>query len=435
MNMKLTLTSVTKLFMPFGLAGNVYLLGALGQGLGPVLLTPILTRRLSVTDFGEVTFVTATASILGILFSFGLPIVISRAYVLDEKSRPSIISWFNKVIYFYLALSILILIINPNSIYAYIFAIALTFSSMQLILPLARAQDKSVSFALISILGTLLPSLVLILNSFIDFPMTILTALQIGSILAALLSYLMVKTKVSSSQKLKNYDLKSSLRSAYPILPHMFAMMALLNIDKVIFGQEIGKSYSGFIQVIMLVATAPIMILSALNHAWLNQILLQLKDNSTNAFSALNATITKLSGLTFALIIFIVVLNSQIIQVLNPNLKVTSEVSKTIVLTSLCGLIYVIYLANTHLLTWLNKFWFLGISTPLSVIFQAVVIYLTIDSLGFLSAAIGLGAALTLQILVLQIARNKTESRNAIKPIWQIIPLVIFWTVAVLFLL
>jgi hypothetical protein len=62
------------------------------------------------------------------------------------------------------------------------------------------------------------------------------------------------------------------------------------------------------------------------------------------------------------------------------------------------------------------------------------VIYLTIDSLGYLSAALGLGAALTLQILLLQIARNKTESKNAIKPIWQITPLFIFWSVAVLFL-
>jgi O-antigen/teichoic acid export membrane protein len=432
--MKKTLTSFTKLFMPFGLAGNIYLLGALGQGLGPVLLTPILTRRLSVTDFGEVTFVTATASILGILFSFGLPIVISRSYVLDDKSRPSIISWFNKVIYFYLALSILILSLNQNSIYAYIFAIALTFSCMQLILPLARAQDKSTSFALISVLGTLFPSLAIIFNSFTGLSVTNLTALQIGSLLAAMLSFLMVRTKVGNGQKLNKYDLKNSLRSAYPILPHMFAMMALLNIDKVIFGQEVGKSFSGFIQVIMLVATAPIMILSALNHAWLNQVLLQLKDNSKNAFSALNATISKLLALSVLLILFIVTLNSHIIQVLNPNLQITSEVSKTIILTSLCGLIYVIYLANTHLLTWLNKFWFLGISTPLSVIFQAVVIFLTIDSLGYLSAALGLGAALTLQILLLQIARNKTESRNAIKPIWQITPVVIFWSVALLFL-
>jgi O-antigen/teichoic acid export membrane protein len=432
--MKKTLTSFSKLFMPFGLAGNVYLLGALGQGLGPVLLTPILTRRLSVTDFGEVTFVTATASILGILFSFGLPIVISRSYVLDEKSRPSIISWSNKVIYLYLALSILILLISPNSIYAYIFGIALTFSCMQLILPLARAQDKSVSFALISVVGTLLPSIAIIFNSFIGFSMSNLIALQIGSLLAAILSLLMVRTKVGGDQKISKYDLKNSLRSAYPILPHMFAMMALLNIDKVIFGQEIGKSFSGFLQVMMLVATAPIMILSALNHAWLNQVLLQLKDNSANAFSALNATIAKLLGLSFFLIISIVALNSQLIKFLNPNLKITSEVSKTIILTSLCGFIYVIYLANTHLLTWLNKFWVLGISTPLAVILQAIVIYLTIDSFGYLSAALGLGSALSLQILLLQIARNKTESRNAIKPVWQITSLVIFWSVAVLFL-
>jgi O-antigen/teichoic acid export membrane protein len=432
--MKKTLTSFSKLFMPFGLTGNVYLLGALGQGLGPVLLTPILTRRLSVTDFGEVTFVTATASILGILFSFGLPIVISRSYVLDEKSRPSIISWFNKVIYFYLALSILILIVNSNSVYAYIFAIALTFSCMQLILPLARAQDNSLSFALISVLGTLFPSLAIIINSFTGFSVTNLIALQIGSLLATMLSLLMVSEKVESGEKTSKYDLKNSLRSAYPILPHMFAMMALLNIDKVIFGQEIGKSFSGFIQVMMLVATAPIMILSALNHAWLNEVLLQLKNNSTNAFSALNATISKLLGLSFFLIISIVTLNSQIIKFLNPNLEVTSEVSKTIILTSLCSFIYVIYLANTHLLTWLNRFWVLGISTPLAVIFQAIVIYLTIDSFGYLSAALGLGSALTLQILLLQIARSRTESRNAIKPIWQIIPLVIFWSVAVLFL-
>ena len=420
--------------MPFGLAGNVYLLGALGQGLGPVLLTPILTRRLSVTDFGEVTFVTATASILGILFSFGLPIVISRTYVLDKESRPSIISWFNKIIFVYLALSILILFTNSNSIYAYIFAIALTFSCMQLILPLARAQDKSISFATISVLGTLLPSIAIIINSFIDRSVANLTALQIGSVLAAMFSFLIIRTKISGEDKLKKYSLNQSVKNAYPILPHMFAMVALLNIDKVIFGQEIGKSFSGFIQVIMLVATAPIMILSALNHPWLNQVLLQHKDNSINAFSTLNATITKLFGLALFLIVFIIVFNSQIIQVLNPNLRVTSEVSKTIILSSLSSLIYVIYLANTHLLTWLNKFWVLGISTPLSVIFQAVVIYLTIDSLGYLSAALGLGAALTLQILLLQIARNKTESRNAIKPIWQITPLVIFWSVAVLFL-
>ena len=87
------------------------------------------------------------------------------------------------------------------------------------------------------------------------------------------------------------------------------------------------------------------------------------------------------------------------------------------------------------MLTWLNKFWILGISTPLSVIVQVLVIYATSDSLGYLSAALGLGAALTLQILLLQIARNNTDSKNAIQPILQIVPLVTFWFLALIFLL
>jgi O-antigen/teichoic acid export membrane protein len=178
---------------------------------------------------------------------------------------------------------------------------------MQLILPLARAQDKSISFAIISVLGTLLPSIAIIFNSLINTSISNLTALQTGSVLAAIFSFLIIRTKISDSPKLKKYNLNRSLKNAYPVLPHMFAMMALLNIDKVIFGQEIGKSFSGFIQVIMLIATAPIMILSALNHAWLNQVLLQLKDNSSKAFSTLNITITKLFGLTTFLILFIVV--------------------------------------------------------------------------------------------------------------------------------
>jgi len=40
--------SVQKVFMPFGVSGNIYLFGAIGQGLGPVLLTPVLTRVLDV---------------------------------------------------------------------------------------------------------------------------------------------------------------------------------------------------------------------------------------------------------------------------------------------------------------------------------------------------------------------------------------------------
>jgi O-antigen/teichoic acid export membrane protein len=425
--------SVKKVFMPFGMSGNIYLFGAIGQGLGPVLLTPILTRVLDVKTFGEIAYVTSVAAVLGILFSLGLPIIISRSYVLDPESRPSILQWFKQIISFYLILAaILVMFVNDSVLSA---AIAMSFglACMQLILPLARAQDKAAQFALISIIGTLLPSVLVIINSYFSFFSNSLTALVLGSILGALVSSALIWTKGNKNRIQKKYSIINSVKSAYPILPHMFAMMALLNIDKIIFGQEIGKTFSGYLQVIMLIGTAPIMILSALNHAWLNKILLELKDNSSKAFKSLNSTIARLFILATLMIIGITVLNNLILELLNPNIKITSDVQKTVVLTSISTLIYVVYLANTHLLTWLNRFWVLGITTPLSVIFQAIIIYLTIDSLGYVSAALAFGSALTVQVILLLLFRLKTETKSAIHPGFYLTSLGAFWITALLF--
>jgi hypothetical protein len=183
----------------------------------------------------------------------------------------------------------------------------------------------------------------------------------------------------------------------------------------------------------MLLGTAPIMILSALNHAWLNKILLELKNNPNKAFKSLNSTIARLFILATLMIIGIALFNSLILELLNPNIEITSDVQKTVVLTSISTLIYVVYLANTHLLTWLNRFWVLGITTPLSVIFQAIVIYLTIDSLGYVSAALAFGSALTLQVILLQLSRRKTETKSAIHPGFYFISLGSFWVIALLF--
>jgi O-antigen/teichoic acid export membrane protein len=429
------LNQITKVFMPFGKSGNIYLFGALGQGLGPVVLTPILTRILDVKSYGEITFITSFAAILGILFSLGLPIVISRSYVLEEESRPSITRWFKQITISYLLLSAVLIAFAGNSLNLFILAVAFPFAAMQLILPLARAQDKAYRFAFISVTGTLLPSIGIVLNNAFSSPISNPGALGSGAIVGALISFALVSTKNDSTLRLSKYSLSNSIKIGYSILPHMFAMVALLNIDKVIFGNQLDKTFSGYLQVIMLVGTAPILILSALNHAWLNQILLQLKSNSIKAFADLNQTIIKLFILILILVGIINVLSTQIINVLNPNLLVNSEVQKTIILTSIVSFIYVVYLANTHLLTWQKKFWVLGITTPASVVLQSIIIYSSLNSLGYLSAAIGFGSALTLQVLLLEISRSKTETKSAINRWYLTGSISLFWLFAALFLI
>jgi O-antigen/teichoic acid export membrane protein len=429
------LNQITKVLMPFGKSGSIYLFGALGQGLGPVFLTPILTRILDVKSYGEITFITSFAAILGILFSLGLPIVISRSYVLEEESRPSITRWFKQITISYLLLSAVLITFAENNLNLFILAVAFPFAAMQLILPLARAQDKASQFAFISIIGTLLPSIGVVLNKSFDSPISNPGALGLGAIIGALISFALVSTRNNSRLKLSKYSLSSSIKIGYSILPHMFAMVALLNIDKVIFGNQLDKTFSGYLQVIMLVGTAPILILSALNHAWLNQILLQLKSNSIKAFADLNQTIIRLFILILILVGIINIFSTQIINVLNPKLLVNSEVQKTIILTSIVSFIYVVYLANTHLLTWQKKFWVLGITTPASVVLQSVIIYFSLNSLGYLSAAIGFGSALTLQILLLEISRSKTETKGAINRWYLIGSISLFWLFAAVFLI
>jgi O-antigen/teichoic acid export membrane protein len=421
--------------MPFGRSGNIYLFGAVGQGLGPVILTPILTRMLSVESYGEITFITSFASILGILFSFGLPIVISRSYVLDEESRPSIDKWFKQIVLIYFSVSILLLIFGEATINLSILSLAFPFALMQLVLPLARAQDKAKEFAAISILGTLAPSVAVIINSAFENPLADSKALIVGAIVGSLIAVLLISSKVKSGLIVSKYSFFNSVKIAYPVLPHMFAMMALINIDKVIFGQQIDKTFSGYLQVIMLVGTAPIMILSALNHAWLNQILLQLKNNAVKAFDNLNSTILRLFTLSALLVLFITVFNKPIIGLLNPKLELTTEVQKTIILSSIATFIYVIYLANTHLLTWQGKFWVLGITTPSAVILQSLVIYSSLNSIGYLAAALGFGSALTLQVLLLEGFRSKTQTKSAIRVKYLVFSIVTFWLVAALFLI
>jgi O-antigen/teichoic acid export membrane protein len=305
---------------------------------------------------------------------------------------------------------------------------------MQLILPLARAQDKASQFAFISVIGTLFPSISVVLNNSLNSPISNPGALGLGAIIGAFISFVLVSTRNDSTLKLSKYSLSSSVKIGYSILPHMFAMVALLNIDKVIFGNQLDKTFSGYLQVIMLVGAAPILILSALNHAWLNQILLQLKSNSTKAFTELNQTIFRLLIMVFILVGIIGFLNPQIIGILNPNLLINSEVNKTVILTSMSSFIYVVYLANTHLLTWQKRFWVLGITTPASVALQSIIIYLTLDSLRYLSAAIGFGAALTLQVLLLEISRNKTETKGAINQWYLLGSISLFWLFALWFL-
>jgi hypothetical protein len=93
---------------------------------------------------------------------------------------------------------------------------------------------------------------------------------------------------------------------------------------------------------------------------------------------------------------------------------------------------YVIYLANTHILTWSKHFWVLGISTPLAVLVQSLTIYLLVDRFYYLSAALGFGLALTVQILVLELFNFYQKNSQIINYKYKLFAIFAFWITAIL---
>ena len=414
--MRVNFKIISKILMPFGISGNIYLLGAVGQGLGPIFLTPFLTRQLTPQEFGQVTYVTAVAAVIGVILSLGLPIVISRSYVLDSKSRVTISSWNKALVSIYLALAVILFILNLNQflVLTAILSISLTFGIIQLLLPFTRARNQSTVFVSISIIGTLLPGLVIIISGFWQVQDNPTQVLNLGSIISSIIVILLVRDFHLSRSINKKYNLIKSIKTGLPILPHMLAMIALVNVDKIIFGKNLDIESAGYIQILMLVGTAPIMILSALNHAWLNQVLQSLKSNKNKAYKSINEIVSKLFIICFILLFVIIIFLNIILEILNPYILSNRIDTQVVVLSASASTLYVIYLANTHVLTWAKKFWILALSTPISVLVQSIVIYLTLEDLGFLSAGLGLGIALTLQNIILDIFQQRTLGNSVI---------------------
>ena len=434
--MRVNFKIISKILMPFGISGNIYLLGAVGQGLGPIFLTPFLTRQLTPQEFGQVTYASAVAAVIGVILSLGLPIVISRSYVLDSKSRVTISSWNKALVSIYLALAVILFILNLNqfSVVTSILSISLTFGIIQLLLPFARARNQSSVFVSISIIGTLLPGLVIIISGFWQVQDNPTQVLNLGSIISSIIVILLVRDFHLSRSINKKYNLIKSIKTGLPILPHMLAMIALVNVDKIIFGKNLDIESAGYIQILMLVGTAPIMILSALNHAWLNQVLQSLKSNKNKAYKSMNETVSKLFIICFILLFVIIIFLNIILEILNPYILSNRIDTQVVVLSASASTLYVIYLANTHVLTWAKKFWILAISTPISVLVQSIVIYLTLEDLGFLSAGLGLGIALTLQNIILDIFQQRTLGNSVISLRLKVIGFMPFWIIFLIFI-
>lgn len=426
------MNSFNKIIAPFGKSGNIYLLGAVAQGLSPLLLTPFLTRTITKESFGQLTFLNSFSLIFSVLLSLGIPLVISRSYVLEKKNTPILDKLINKYILLSLIFSFLLflLYVFTNLTFLIFIATFFLYAIYQIGLPSLRARGFANRFALYSVVNTFFGNLTVLL--FINTINNIYILYYIGTLISSFIAYLLIYKK--SNAKISLNFLLSCIKIGLPVVPHMLAMIALVNIDKVIFAIKSNDVNTGFLQILLLIGLSPIFIISALNHAWLNQVLEQLQDGRQEALKSINKTVLNLFYLSFLFITLIFLLKDMLITFLNPYIEITSNVTGSIVIALASSFLYIIYLANTHILTWKKKFWVLGITSPLAVILQSLTIYLLINEYNFISAAIAFGVALTTQVLLVEFYFKIKKYPKILDLKYKIFSLVFFWSCTFIFI-
>ena len=407
----------------------IYIIGSLLQALVPFLLIPILTRNSTQSEFGFVMLLISIGTVLSFGFSLGIPAVLSRELIFQEDSSLHLkkvsASYQTLLLLLAIIIYLLTLFINvatPSKILLLGVVLALCLAGIQIKLSVLRAEFKSVLFASLAIASTAVPLLAI----------TILPNFLKVDLYQTYTSVAMMILLVSNFRNLFNaldvnffHESKKLVMISYPIVFHGIAISLFQYGDKIAIYLGLGVELVSQVVIISLFMTAPMLLLSTINNAWLPGSLESFNKSSKVGFSYLYKTSQNLSLLITLVCLALVILSKIIVSIFAPANYDQIEISRAIVLGLSFTPLYVLYLQNTHLLTMRKKFKSLAKITPFSAFVQFLFTFGLIDSIGLTAPAYGLLIAIGIQVTLTTISAQSFTKLNKM-PIYSTILLSIF---------
>jgi O-antigen/teichoic acid export membrane protein len=195
----------------------------------------------------------------------------------------------------------------------------------------------------------------------------------------------------------------------YPIIFHSVAISLFQYGDKLAGYLGIGSDLVAEIAITSLFMTAPMLLLSSINNAWLPSDLEHLSKNETSGYFLSNKVSRQLSALTLVIAILLIVSVSALINYIVPENYDQIEISKSIIIGLSFTPLYILYLQNTHIIAMKKKFKIMAKITPAAALIQFIFTFVFVKSIGLTAPAIGLLIALAFQALVISIAVGKSS--------------------------
>jgi O-antigen/teichoic acid export membrane protein len=407
----------------------IYIFGSGIQALIPFVLIPSLTRNSSQSTFGLLMVMISLATVLSFVLSFGIPIVLTRELVFDESNSNTYKELALKVqsVLFWIATITVALASNiqtSGNLLILLFGLssASSLAIIQIRLSILRAEFKPKAYALLAISSTGMP----LVNTYIfslNGDQNMLFTFTVAVLVVAGI------TQAKSLFLLPNYKNLVSIAGlvaiGYPMIFHSVAISLFQYGDKLAGYLGIGSDLVAEIAITSLFMTAPMLLLSSINNAWLPSDLEHFRKNENSGYFFSNKVSRQLSNLTLILGIVLIVSVSTMINYIVPENYDKIEISKSIILGLSFTPLYILYLQNTHVIAMTKKFNILAKITPTAALIQFVFTFVFVKSIGLSAPAIGLLVALAFQALLISIAVGKSSQLSK-APILSTILLSIF---------
>ena len=394
----------------------VYITGSLLQALIPFLIIPVLTRSTSQSEFGFVMLLISIGTVLSFGFTLGIPAVLSRELIFDENksvhlkklsaSYQALMIWLAAFIYF---ITILINFAPSLKILFLGLVLALSLAGIQIKLSILRAEFKSTQFAFLAIASTATPLIVItILPNFLNVDLyRTYSGITVLVLLITNISNLFPKFGFTFLKETKDLVL-----IGYPIIFHGIAISLFQYGDKIASYLGFGAELVSQVVIISLFMTAPMLLLSTINNAWLPASLESFKKSSGNGFSFLYKTSQNLTLLITLVCVILIILSKTLVSIFVPDNYNSAEITRAIVIGISFTPLYVLYLQNTHLLTMNKKFKSLGKITPISALIQFFFTFGLISVIGLNAPAYGLLLAISIQVTLTTISAKSFSKLN-----------------------
>lgn len=362
-------------------AGGLYTLATIAPILTLLAVTPIVTQVLGSKQYGQVAVAISVYQLGSVVLSFGLPTMVTRDALLTEGGFSgasahvvvgSCLAATGGAIGAALApvwAPVIFPGVSPSVVGLAVIAGA-GLAVVTLAQGLMRAAERVPTFVVMAAFAALAPPILGLAGAVLweATPQMYAAGLAAGYVIAGVVALVLAVRHAKPRGSVSHA--RQALAVGLPTVPHSLAVPALLTLTLAIAVRTDGLAVAGQLQVAVMLGTAVITVINAVNNAW-TPLVFSTPEAERAAFLR-NSTFI-VSVVAAALICGYVIVAPFVVPFVGGTVVTSTLPVQASALISLAGVFHVAYLANIHLTFIGKRTRPLAILTPVSLGLSLVV--------------------------------------------------------------